>query len=1181
MGYHTNGARVNTEAVRLLCAYGRGSVEFMRAVGWGMMRSLGMGRRGGAPSLRASRTAIAILICILACALPACNRDVYDNLFDPVNQYTITFDSQGGTAVSPQTVDYGSTISQPADPVLTGYTFAGWFTDPGCTNPWLFGSNKVEGDATIYARWTINQYTVAFDPQGGSAVAMQTVNHNGYAADPGAPIRTGYTFGGWFREAGCVTQWVFAVDTVTENWTLFAQWTINTYTLTYTAGANGSLTGTTTQFVTHGANGTAVTAVPNAGYHFTSWSDGVLTATRTDTGVTGNITVTANFAINQYTLSYSAGPNGSLSGSTAQVANHGSDGTAVTATPNVGYHFVDWSDGSTANPRTDTNVTGNITVSANFAINQYTLTYTAGANGSISGTTPQSVNHGSSGTAVTAVPDAGYHFTSWSDGVLSATRTDTGVTGDITVTANFAINQYTLSYSAGAGGSLSGSTAQVVNHGSNGTAVTAVPNAIYHFTSWSDGVLSATRTDTNVSGNITVSANFAINQYTVTFDVLGGNPSPGTQTLNYGSYVAEPAVPTKTNSIFLGWFTDILYINEWVFASDTVTGNITLYAKWQTPFITVWKTDNTGTVVSGPNQVQLPLASGGTYDFTVDWGDGTTDTITAYNQPEATHTYAVPGTYTVTMTGDINGFGFAASGQDSSKLVDIERWGTVRLHNNGSQFRNCNNLTAFTAIDNPDLSGVTNTSAMFLGASAFNGDISGWDVSSVTNMSGMFNGASSFNRNISSWNVSSVTNMGGMFLNASAFNQSISSWDVSNVTYMGSMFSGASAFNQNISSWNVSNVTSMINMFNGASAFNQNLSGWNVSNVTNMNAMFWNASAFNGDISGWDVSSVTNMSYMFYQASAFNKNLTGWDVSAVTNMNSMFYGASAFNGDISGWNVSAVTNMSQMFRGAIHFNQNLNGWDVSAVTSIYGMFTGASAFNGDISSWNVSNVTGMSTMFSGASAFNRNISGWDVSNVTNMDSMFYGASAFNQDISGWDVSKVTNMYCMFNNASAFNQNISGWNVSAVTNMSFMFAHASAFNQNISGWNVSAVTNMSYMFRSASAFNQNISGWNVSAVTNMNEMFDGASAFNGDISGWDVSSVTNMTRMFFAASAFNGDISGWNVSAVTSMAYMFWNASAFNRDLSGWCVSLIPATPTSFATGASSWVLPKPVWGTCP
>ena len=147
----------------------------------------------------------------------------------------------------------------------------------------------------------------------------------------------------------------------------------------------------------------------------------------------------------------------------------------------------------------------------------YTLTYTAGANGTITGTTPQTVNHGANGTAVTAVPDPGYHFVSWSDGVLTATRTDTNVTADLTVTATFAINTYTLTYTAGANGTITGTSPQTVAHGASGTAVTAVPDAGYHFVSWSDGVLTATRTDTNVTADLTVTATFAINTYTLTY----------------------------------------------------------------------------------------------------------------------------------------------------------------------------------------------------------------------------------------------------------------------------------------------------------------------------------------------------------------------------------------------------------------------------------------------------------------------------------------------------------------------------------------------------------------------------------------------------------------------------------------------------------------------------------------
>jgi uncharacterized repeat protein (TIGR02543 family) len=279
------------------------------------------------------------------------------------------------------------------------------------------------------------------------------------------PTLTGYTFTPPSRTYSSVQ-----TDLINQDYSA----ALATYTLTYTAGANGSITGTTPQTVDYGTSGTAVTAVPDTGYHFVDWSDASTDNPRTDTNVTANISVTANFAINTYTLTYAAGANGSITGTTPQTVDYGASGTAVTAVPDTGYHFVNWSDASTDNPRTDTNVTADVSVTANFAIDTFTLTYSAGSNGSITGTTPQTVDYSASGTAVTAVPDTGYHFVDWSDGSTDNPRTDTNVTADVSVTANFAIDTFTLTYAAGTNGSITGTTPQTVDYGASGTAVTAV-----------------------------------------------------------------------------------------------------------------------------------------------------------------------------------------------------------------------------------------------------------------------------------------------------------------------------------------------------------------------------------------------------------------------------------------------------------------------------------------------------------------------------------------------------------------------------------------------------------------------------------------------------------------------------------------------------------------------------------
>ena len=107
------------------------------------------------------------------------------------NSYTITFDTDGGSEVAPIAQDYGTDITVPADPTREGYTFIGWDTEIPTTMP--------AGDMTIKAQWSINQYTITFDTDGGSEVAPITQDYGTAITAPAAPTKTGYTFAGWDR----------------------------------------------------------------------------------------------------------------------------------------------------------------------------------------------------------------------------------------------------------------------------------------------------------------------------------------------------------------------------------------------------------------------------------------------------------------------------------------------------------------------------------------------------------------------------------------------------------------------------------------------------------------------------------------------------------------------------------------------------------------------------------------------------------------------------------------------------------------------------------------------------------------------------------------------------------------------------------------------------------------------
>ena len=183
-------------------------------------------------------------------------------------------------------------------------------------------------------------------------------------------------------------------------------------------------------------------------------------------------------------------------------------------------------------------------------------------------------------------------------------------------------------------------------------------------------------------------------------------------------------------------------------------------------FITTWDTTQEG--FTKRNQIKIGTNSNLTYDYTIYWGDGKSDKqVTG----DIIHRYAIPGVYTVTITGKFPHMLFADAAMDepglhiasydSKKLLSVKQWGDNPWQSMAYAFVGTSNLV-INATDVPDLSLVTDMSYMFA-TSAFNQDVSRWDTSSVTNMGDMFRGTSAFNQDISRWDISSVTNMQFIF----------------------------------------------------------------------------------------------------------------------------------------------------------------------------------------------------------------------------------------------------------------------------------------------------------------------------------------------------------------------------------------------------------------------------------
>lgn len=470
-------------------------------------------------------------------------------------------------------------------------------------------------------------------------------------------------------------------------------------------------------------------------------------------------------------------------------------------------------------------------------------------------------------------------------------------------------------------------------------------------------------------------------------------------------------------------------------------------------FITTWKTDNPGD--SNDNQITIPTNGNG-YNYEVDWGDGTSDAGITGN---ITHTYAAPGIYTVTISGDFRQIFFNDEG-DKEKILSVEQWGDIEWRAMNRTFHGCINL-AINATDAPDLSGVTNMNLMF-SDTTFNDDIGHWDVSTITHMSTLFADNPNFNQDLNDWKVDNVTTMSSMFFNATSFNGDISDWKTGKVENMTNMFHTASAFNQDITQWNTENVTDMRNTFFRAASFNQDIGGWEVGMVDDMFSMFREAIVFNQDLNLWDTQNVETMGFMFRGATAFDGLISGWNTGKVEDMRDMFHTATAFNQDIGLWNTLAVTNMQQMFQEASAFNQDIGEWDTDNVESMRLMFDDATVFDADIGEWNTGMVADMAFMFRDAASFNQDIGEWNTEKVVQMQQMFFRAGMFNQDIGEWDTGLVENMNTMFREASSFDQDLGGWDVTSLNDATNMFFNIALSTENydslLIGWDAQALIN---------------------------------------------------------------------------------------------------------------------------
>ena len=418
---------------------------------------------------------------------------------------------------------------------------------------WLDGNGNsyepggsVPADVTeLTVQWTAPTYAVTLNTNGGT---INNGNVTGYTYGVGATLPaaddmtyTGHTFKGWYDNENLTGSPVTAIGGAeTGNKEYWAKWEINRYTITFDT-AGGSEIAPITQ--DYGTNITAPANPTRKGYTFKGWDKEI-----PETMPAENITVKAQWEINRYTITFDTAGGSEIAPITQ---DYGTNITAPANPTRKGYTFKGWD-----KEIPETMPAENITVKAQWEINQYTIAFDTNGGSEIATITQDY------GTEITAPADPtrkGYTFKGWDKEIPETMPAE-----NITVKAQWEINQYTIAFDTNGGSEIAPITQDY------GTEITAPDNPTregYTFIGWDRDIPEIMSAE-----NITVTAQWEINRYTITFDTAGGSEiAPITQ--DYGTNITAPADPTREGYTFIGW--------DKAIPTTMPAENITVTAQWK------------------------------------------------------------------------------------------------------------------------------------------------------------------------------------------------------------------------------------------------------------------------------------------------------------------------------------------------------------------------------------------------------------------------------------------------------------------------------------------------------------------------------------------------------------------------------------------------------------------------
>jgi len=516
-------------------------------------------------------------------------QDIYDLFYEVVPTplvYEVYFDTDGGTKMDPLVLEYLSLVERPIDPQKEGYDFKGWYKDPGCTDPWVFETDRVECVTTLYADWEIKDFTVSFDTLGGSTIADQIVQYGECVVEPSNPTRTGYDFNGWFTDVACTVPWNFELYTVSEDTVLYSKWVNSSYEVTFDSQGGSAVNSIEALYDTTIKEPNPPTRL---GYEFAGWYHEASCANEwiweTDR-VMGDTTLYANWIVSNCTISFE--PVGSTIIPDQIVPSGGKITKPVV--PNIdGYDLIGWFTEDTYLNEWDFDTT---TVIEDTVLYPY-----------LKADESKIIFHPNGGTMISEEYDGwtdkeiitrtmplvnryGYTFLGWhqksdfSDAEVTSLP-DKYPVGNIDYYAEWSINQYVVNFIENEGTPVGSQTLDyqsLINE-----SLTTTTRAGYSFAGWFTDTSYSTQWDfanDKIAGNMTLYAKWDADALMVSFEENGGTPEIADVSAYYDDTINEPVSITRYGYTFIGWYSDSGFSNQWDFLNDPVLGNMTLYAQW-------------------------------------------------------------------------------------------------------------------------------------------------------------------------------------------------------------------------------------------------------------------------------------------------------------------------------------------------------------------------------------------------------------------------------------------------------------------------------------------------------------------------------------------------------------------------------------------------------------------------